>query len=62
LLWSPIQELHLTDPTAFGRFKGTTANTAFWAVTFVSDRDFSLRKTSHIINAIPPPPVAAERL
>lgn len=38
--------------------KGTAFTTAFWAVTFVSDRDFSLRKTSHIINAIPPPGAA----
>ncbi|KFH43652.1 hypothetical protein ACRE_055520 [Hapsidospora chrysogenum ATCC 11550] len=35
--------------------KGTRSTTALKAVDFVSDRDFSLRKSSHIINAIPPP-------
>lgn len=44
--------------TAFGLLKGTAPTTAPQAVTFVSDRDFSLRKTSHIINAIPPPAAA----
>jgi hypothetical protein len=40
--------------------KGITSTTASWAVTFVSDKDFSLCKPAHIINAIPPPAAAAE--
>ncbi|CAI6096814.1 unnamed protein product [Clonostachys chloroleuca] len=42
-------------PTAFGRLKGTAVITVL-----VSDKDFSLLKPSHIINAIPPPALAAE--
>ncbi|QPG97044.1 hypothetical protein C2857_005672 [Epichloe festucae Fl1] len=40
--------------------KATHSVTAPQAVSFVSDQDFSLRKTAHIINAIPPPTVSAE--
>ncbi|KAJ3522475.1 hypothetical protein NM208_g12842 [Fusarium decemcellulare] len=40
---------------AFGLLKGTASTTASAAVSFVSDKDFSLCKPSHIINAIPPP-------
>jgi hypothetical protein len=39
--------------------KANHSTTASLAVTFVSDQDFSLRKTSHIINAIPPPTAEA---
>jgi len=42
-------------PTAFGLLKGNPSTTAFSAVTLVSDEDFSLRKTFHIINSLPPP-------
>jgi hypothetical protein len=42
--------------TAFGPFKGTHSTTASSAVALVSDEDFSLRKTFHIINLVPPPP------
>ncbi|KAH8733881.1 hypothetical protein BGZ61DRAFT_167497 [Ilyonectria robusta] len=43
---------------AFGLLKGNASTTAPPAVSFVSDKDFSLRKTSHIINVIPPPAAA----
>ncbi|KAK4147114.1 uncharacterized protein C8A04DRAFT_24910 [Dichotomopilus funicola] len=42
-------------PTAFGLLKGTYSTTAFPAVTLISDEDFSVRKTFHIINVLPPP-------
>lgn len=35
--------------------KGNYPTTAFSAVDLVSDQDFSLRKTFHIINSLPPP-------
>jgi hypothetical protein len=38
--------------------KGKQSTTASQAVTFVSDQDFGLRKTFHIINALPPPAAA----
>ena len=47
-----------SPPTAFGLHKGNSATTASSAVNFVSDQDFSLRKTFHIINSRPPPPPA----
>ncbi|ODA79149.1 hypothetical protein RJ55_04741 [Drechmeria coniospora] len=47
--------------TAFGLLKGNPFATAPRAESFVSDQDFSLRKTSHIINVIPPPVTAAAR-
>ncbi|KAK4113778.1 hypothetical protein N656DRAFT_706654 [Canariomyces notabilis] len=41
--------------TAFGLLKGTHPTTASAAVNLVSDQDFSLCKTFHIINSLPPP-------
>ncbi|OTA67312.1 hypothetical protein K449DRAFT_430518 [Hypoxylon sp. EC38] len=53
--------IHKTLPRlAFGLLKGNPANTAPAAVSFVSDQDFSLRKTFHIINLRPPPPASTE--
>ncbi|KAG7121398.1 hypothetical protein HYQ45_014630 [Verticillium longisporum] len=40
---------------AFGRLKGNRCTTAPAAVSFVSDQDFSVRKSFHITNNIPPP-------
>ncbi|RSL99072.1 hypothetical protein CDV31_012368, partial [Fusarium ambrosium] len=58
---SPLQALPPQTPNrlAFGLFKGTATTTAPPAVSFVSDKDFSLRKPSHIINVIPPPAATA---
>ncbi|OTA86521.1 hypothetical protein M434DRAFT_35764 [Hypoxylon sp. CO27-5] len=54
-------QIHKTLPRlAFGLLKGNPANTAPAAVSFVSDQDFSLRKTFHIINLRPPPPASTE--
>ncbi|KAK0754916.1 hypothetical protein B0T18DRAFT_48578 [Schizothecium vesticola] len=44
-----------TPRTAFGPLKGATNTTAFSAVKLVSDQDFRLFKTFHIINSLPPP-------
>ncbi|KAL2148852.1 hypothetical protein VTH82DRAFT_1999 [Thermothelomyces myriococcoides] len=41
--------------TAFGPVKGNHSTTASSAVSLVSDQDFGLRKTFHIINVLPPP-------
>lgn len=51
----PFFPLSRAPTFAFGRVKGTTPTTALAAVAFVSDQDFSLRKTFHIINILPPP-------
>ncbi|KAF4463108.1 hypothetical protein FALBO_10073 [Fusarium albosuccineum] len=59
--FQPAESLHqltlllLSSRPAFGLLKGTASTTASAAVSFVSDKDFSLCKPSHIINAIPPP-------
>ncbi|KAK4191650.1 hypothetical protein QBC35DRAFT_448210 [Podospora australis] len=47
--------VHIALSTAFGLLKGNTGNTASLAVKLVSDQDFSLLKTFHIINFVPPP-------
>ncbi|MCP6473683.1 hypothetical protein NL509_27960, partial [Klebsiella pneumoniae] len=54
----PPSSFNQTHRLAFGLFKGTDPTTAPPAVSFVSDKDFSLRKPSHIINVIPPPAAA----
>ncbi|RXG43714.1 hypothetical protein VDGE_30169 [Verticillium dahliae] len=47
--------LPLKPRLAFGRLKGNRRTTAPAAVSFVSDQDFSVRKSFHITNNIPPP-------
>ncbi|KAK2777769.1 hypothetical protein CKAH01_11966 [Colletotrichum kahawae] len=50
----------IASPSSFNNLplvnsKAQQPSTASLAVSFVSDQDFSLRKTRHIVNAIPPP-------